>query len=306
MQMKFEFLFAVSLLLPHVGSFLVSVEYLRRAHRFGSAHVDDYYFCCNCQGSVIQWGIDNTSLGGYTISDVGTTVVSKGNGYNFTTTLLSARQEDGTVIFDSILIISVPHNQTTTFEVLCTNNVDINTTSNAVDAKLGEKGNTTKNTDTDVGLEYILAAPIVQQLQTSSLLTHIFVCGTNSSSQIIGVPTLRAVGFSLTDSPGDTRNVKNNNATVNFQVILAARFIFYETTTFAFVTTSERFSLTCSYHSFAKSLNSSLEEYPSRSSPSYSTVPSIMLSSDNRSVTTSESDYSSVAINSKQSNLVTF
>ncbi len=191
-------------------------------------------------------------MGGYDISEIGETVTSSKSNFNFTRTLLSVRQLQGQqqYTFDSILVVSVLKNESFDFEVSCTNNNLINTTGTDKDPvyRSLENINMTRN----ITLGYVLAVPI---LYNTSLLTHIFVCSSDSSMQTLGI-NKRAIGFNSQDPIGEKRNVlSSNNEIVKLQAILISQ-LPSQTTTLAFVTQSSNFSFICSFETTAAELPS--------------------------------------------------
>ncbi len=183
----------------------VQVKYLKRIERFNESVITDYYFSCHIEGLEVQWGVNGSSLGGYVSSDVGTAVVSESNEFNFTTSLISAKPKKNAFLLDSILIIFTGNRQIKNFEVSCNNNMEINITSNQIEPEILDF--IPPRQGTEIQFEYALAAQLVQNY---SQQTSIFVCRSNSTSQDLGIPSIRAFGFSSSDQLGATRNLKND------------------------------------------------------------------------------------------------
>ncbi len=243
----------------------VNLQSLRKVERLKSPNLVDHYFCCTAHGTVIQWGINSTSSGGYGINDVGDAVVSIRSNYNYTTTLIYARNVLNKTELKSIMIISAFESDELNLILSCNNNDEIDFASTNENPTYNEYTDSIKST-AQVALDYVLSFPILQQNST----LHIFVCGTNSSSQNVGT-TIRAVGFTAMDEIGIARKVLSTDTTmVSLLAILSSRSPF-ETTSFVFVTMTTNFSLICSFGNNMVQLQSEPEFPVSTTSPTLTT-----------------------------------
>ena len=224
----------------------VSVQYLTRVeHR---KDYTDHIFCCNIEGSGIQWGLNSKSIGGYDLKDkIGiTTFNSRHKIFNYTSTLLSKKHiTDDRANLESLLIIAVYTNQSISLNVSCNNNKIIRFASNVGNPTFPDKSNHSDNftTNKNISLVQVLKAEVVQR---DEAMTHIFLCRTNSLLQLVGVDK-HGVGFDSSNLVGDHKTIKHQADLVYLQAILSARESF-QTTTFTIVVTNQSyFSFSCSY-----------------------------------------------------------
>ena len=179
------------------------------------------------------------------MSDVGVTTVTTQSAYSFTSILLSAVpifQQSGAHLV-SVLVISVPRSSTLHLNVSCTNNVLIKFRNVTTPKCTGKKDDITTSDNRTIVLQHILSAPL---LVNSSVLVHIFMCGTDSLLQLIGKGN-KAVGFGEKDNVGATgRDLLPDNKMVNIQAVLISRQPL-ETTTLVFILSDTSFNASCSF-----------------------------------------------------------
>ncbi len=220
----------------------LSIQYLRRVNRFQNSSTVDNYYSCNGEGSTLQWLVNNVSVGGYSSQDVGRVINTAVDGFNITSTLLSASTVTltNTVIFVSILIVSARN--ATYLEVGCTNNIDINRIRNINPPKYDKTSNKlTFSSNKDIIIDYVVSERIQLNIPRR---TYIVMCGSNSLE--LGLLTdEKTIGYSSDDRVGRIRNVFNfNKPEVNFQGILMSRESF-GIIVVAFITELSDFNITC-------------------------------------------------------------
>ena len=234
-------------------SMAVKLQFLRKIDRRlqFAASGTDYYFSCSVMGTSLQWGLNSATLGGYKVDDVGVSTVTNKSSFYVTSTLLSAvpllPQQSG-VHFVSVLVISLPKPSTLQLNVSCTNNEVINFTNVTINPKYRGRrsGSIVNYTNRTIVLQYILSAPL---LTNSSVLVHIFMCGTDSLSQLIGREKKRAIGFNDQDDVGATVSALfAEKQMVNIQAVLASRQPL-ETTSLVFILSDTNFTFICSLKS---------------------------------------------------------
>ena len=226
----------------------VTLEYVRRVRRLQSPSTLDYCFICEAEGQVLQWGADTSSLVGYRKDEVGRTVINAQMDFTVTSTLLLARPlEDGGTLFVSVLVISTAGDELS-LSVSCTNNIVLSNISTDYGPKYRSHDDKThffKNRT--IVFDYILSLPLLQQ-KNSSVVLHIFMCGTESLSQLVGRDD-RGLGFSKKHKVGETRNDLSADSTkVNIEAILISREQF-ETTSLVFIISNSNFTAKCSFGS---------------------------------------------------------
>ena len=228
----------------------VNLQYLREVKdRLQYAKSDtDYYFSCSVDGSVLQWGLNSTSLGGYGVNEVGFATVTNKSTYSFSSTLLSAvplPQQPGTAHLVSVLVISVPRFSTLDLNVSCSNNILIKFKNVKTPKCMGEEGDITTSDDRTIVLQHILSAPL---LVNSSLLVHIFMCGTESLFQVIGDGS-DDLGFAEGDYVGAnvTDLFPDNLQMVNIQAVLISRQPPLVTTSLLFILSNTSSNAYCSF-----------------------------------------------------------
>ena len=239
----------------------VNLEYLRKVGRLNSSFVKDYYFICQAEGQVLQWGAGTIPIVGYRKDEVGRTVVNAEKDFNVTSTLLLARPlEDGGTLFVSVLVISTPGDELS-LSVSCTNNTVLSNISTDVCPKYRKWNDEIHVSEKDtIVFDYILSAPLLQQLKNSSVLLHIFMCGTESLFQLVGRDD-SGLGFSKNHRVGETRNdLSADNTMVNIEAILISRKQF-ETTSLVFIISNSNFTAKCSFESTEVQLQSQ-KEFP--------------------------------------------
>ena len=223
----------------------VNIEYLRRVNRLNRSSYIDYYFSCNTIGPTLQWALNEESLIGYGLDDVGRAVVSMRENFNYTTTLLSSQLEDKeNVRLTSLLIVSPEKEQIENFNVSCNNGLMINSTSTTTNPIYVEIVENIQTEGSIIALEQVLSARVIQN---NTNLIHILLCGTADSSQIWGVNG-EAIIFDRNDGIGQHQTVTLDDITVVRQVILFARQPF-ETTSVIFVLNNSNISVVCSFSS---------------------------------------------------------
>ena len=237
-----------------ICSCIVDVEYLRRVRQFQSPSVLDYYFICEVEGQVLQWGV-GTSVIGYHKDEVGKSVINAQMDFNVTSMLLLARPlEDGVILFVSALVISTPGDHLS-LSVTCTNNIVLSNISTDCAPKYRDHGDelhVIKNRT--IVFDYILSAPLLH-LKNSSVLLHIFMCGTESLSQLVGTED-RGFAFSESHEVGKTRKeLSTDNTEVNIEAILISREQF-ESTSLVFIISNSNFTAICSFGSTKRLLQS--------------------------------------------------
>jgi len=232
------------------NSLAVNVEYLRNVEerRQYTNSYRDYYFSCSVTGLVLQWGLNSASLGGYRVEDVGVTTVNNQSDFQYTSILLSALPVPQQSEFElgSVLVISVLTSSSLHLNVSCTNNVELRFTNITIFPKcLRGNGSIVSSINRTVVLEYVLSAPLVRNM---SVLVHIFMCSTESPSQLIGRNN-KAIGFGEKDELGATSSDLNrDNTMVNIQAILISRQP-RETTSLVFILGDANFTAVCSFES---------------------------------------------------------
>lgn len=227
-----------------ITSSAITVQFLRKVERLHKKPYVDYYFCCNTVGRTLQWHVNSELVGHYGVEDAGHVNITSGNRFNCTSSLLSVepRGQQYYAMLDSVLVISVEGNEIP-LDVACTNTIRTNHTSNDLLPKYSEVLDELYTImNQRVTIDYVVAAHIIQ---ASSLLTHVFVCGTNGVLHQIGVDG-EGVAFDLSDSVGRTRTIfyDNNNEVVRQQAILSSQGP-YETTSLIFVNSNTNFSFSC-------------------------------------------------------------
>ena len=183
------------------------------------------------------------------MDDVGVSTVTNKSSFYVTSTLLSAvplTQQSG-VHFVSVLVISVPKFSTLHLNVSCNNNKDIDFRNVTINPEYWgpRNGSIATFTNRTIVLQYILSAPL---LMNSSVLVHIFMCGTDSLLQLIGTGK-RAIGFGDEDDVGATvSDLSPDNKMVSIQTILISRQPL-ETTSLVFILSDTSFTVVCSFKS---------------------------------------------------------
>ena len=183
------------------------------------------------------------------MDDVGVSTVTNKSTFYVTSTLLSAvplTQQSG-VHFVSVLVISVPKSSRLHLSVSCNNNKDINVTNVTINPEYWgpRSGSIVSFTNWTIVLQYILSAPL---LTNSSVLVHIFMCGTDSLLQLIRKGN-RVVGFSDEDDIGAAvSDLSPDNKMVSIQTILISRQPL-ETTSLVFILSDTSFTFVCSLKS---------------------------------------------------------
>ena len=188
------------------------------------------------------------------------TVTNKSTFYVMST-LLSAvpLPQQSRVHFVSVLVISVPKFSTLHLNVSCNNNKDINFTNVTINPEYWgpRNGSIATFTSRTIVLQYILSAPL---LMNSSVLVHIFMCGTDSLLQLIGRGK-QAIGFGDLDDVGAAvSDLSPDNKMVSIQTILISRQPL-ETTSLVFILGDTNFTFSCSFKSNKVELLSQ-EEFP--------------------------------------------
>ena len=223
----------------------VNIEYLRRDNRFNHSSYIDYYFSCNTIGPTLQWALNEESLIGYGLDDVGRAVVSMGQNFNYTTTLLSSQLErQQNARLTSILIVSPEKEQIENFNVSCNNGLMINSTSTTTNPIYVEIVENIQTEGSIIALEQVLSARVIQN---NTNLIHILLCGTADSSQIWGVNG-EGIIFDQNDRIGRHQTETPDGITVVRQAILFARQPF-ETTSVLFVLSNSNITVICFFNS---------------------------------------------------------
>ena len=242
----------------------VNLEYLRKVDRFNSSVKTDYYFICEVEGQVLQWGVGTWAIVGYRKDEVGKTFVNAQMDFNITSTLLLARPlEDGGTFLVSVLVISMTGDYLS-LSVSCTNNVVLSNVSTDCDPKYRQTNDDFYVfTNIAIAFDYILSTPFLQ-LNNCSLLLHIFMCKTESLTQQVGRDDSR-YSFSSNSEVGETRKeLSADNTKVNIEAILISRELL-EITSLLFIIDNTNFTAKCSFESMETSATEfSLSSWTSR------------------------------------------
>ena len=222
----------------------VNVEYLLRVNRFNhSTYIDDYFYC-NALGPSLQWALNGESLIGFRLNEVGRAVVSMGQNYSYTTTLLSSHEIEGQQqgILTSILIVSFEKGRSENFDIICSNSLMINITSTTANPVYAENFENIQTKGDIIALEHVLSGNLIHN---SSSLTHILTCGTADRSLTLDING-EGIVFGLRDTIGEAKTEIPDGSSVSRQAILFARQPF-ETTSVIFVTSNLNIAVTCSF-----------------------------------------------------------
>ncbi len=236
----------------------ISLEYLQKANRLQSLNYTDHYFGCSLMGQVILWQVNGESLGGFLANSLTRSIVSTGSNFKYTNTALTIRSLNktlGEAVFESILIISITDRQNIFLNVSCSNNINITSTTTNVTPLM--RGITySSEVGPESGLEHAFTKP-QDSITNGGQLIFVFVCGTNSLNQQIGVDN-RTIGFSTSDEVGETRGDSLINGTLTFEAVLSSRQPF-RTTSFVFITRVADFRFTCANTFMKRDINVSAE-----------------------------------------------
>ena len=221
----------------------INVEYLLRVNRLNNLSYNDYYFICNAVGPTLKWAFNEESLIGYSVDEVGRTLVSAGQNFNYTSTLLSShligyQQSELT----SVLIISFKEVQTKYFNVTCSNGLMTNIINTSSNPRFIENPDNIRTKGDSIYLKHVMSAKLIGN---STSLTHILTCGTAKFAQTWGINGEGTV-FDQNDKIGKARTEVPDGTTVSRQAILFARQPF-ETTSVMFVTSNSNITVTCSF-----------------------------------------------------------
>ncbi len=162
------------------------LTFLKGVNRFNytTGHTD-YFFSCNVVGHFLQWQYNSEPLSGFDInSEVGSSSVNVRNTFEYTVTLLSSEPDNNNSnkAMDSIIVISFGGAVPSNFQVTCSNGLMSDTISagNVTNVTATSVARSTTGDKLEAVLDYVASGLIVR-----NTLTHIFVCGVNSSSQLL-------------------------------------------------------------------------------------------------------------------------
>ena len=157
----------------------VEVNYLGGQQRLSRGDEWDFYFCCNAEGPNLQWVINETGFMVFYPGELNNIFGERTETFNYTSTLLSSKQEVGTGNhhLDSILIVSVLGN--ITVEVQCVSGTNRNFSNNRKRLNSHSK----LNSSSDVVLFKLWERPIVRSLDNAFTNTSCFLCGSDFNSQ---------------------------------------------------------------------------------------------------------------------------
>ena len=180
----------------------VNVVYLRGVPRLNNLLYWDYYFRCNATGSILQWRVNGSDLGGFLTGENRTLSGTKSR-FNYTATVLSSQPTTGVQsMFDSVLIVSLLG--MSSLDVTCRNGTSHNSTNNAESRRDVEN----KNNTSSIYLELLLTQPI--------FIGSIFVCGVDDQVMIWQIKT-DSYRFNISDRIG--QSLKNQDDTQQAIVI---------------------------------------------------------------------------------------
>ena len=222
----------------------INVEYLLRVNRLNNLSYNDYYFVCNGVGSTLLWESHEESLIGFSaVDDVGEAVVSTGQNFNYTSTLLKSHQIiNQQSEFTSVLIISLKEEQTKYFNVTCSNGLMTNTINTSSKPRFIENLDNFRTKGDSISLKQVLSAKLIHN---SSTLVHILTCGTANLTLTWGING-EGIVLDRKDEVGDYKKEVLDGSSVSRQAILFARQPF-KTTSVMFVTSNSNINVTCSF-----------------------------------------------------------
>ena len=225
----------------------VNVVYLRGVPRLSNIVYWDDYFHCNATGSILQWRVNGSDLGGFLIGDNRNLSGTKSS-FNYTATVLSSQPTTGLeYVFDSVLIVSLLGRSS--LDVTCRNGPSFKSTNNAESRRDVEN----KTNTSSIYLELLLTQTIF-----TGINTRFFVCGVDNQVMIWQTNT-DTYAFNISDRIG--QSLKNQNDTQQAIVIANEPF---QIVSVLFVTDTSVVSVRCGHNQeFLQFVSTTTSEGPS-------------------------------------------
>ena len=235
----------------------VGIDNLIQVNRFSNSSCIDYYFSCNTFGPMIKWGLNEQTLAGFSLDEVGKTVRSMEQNFDYTATLLSSLRIPGQThaMLTSILIVSFEKNDSKNFNVTCSNGLIINHTSTTTNPVYVENFDNIQTMGDIIALKHVLSGKLIHN---SSSLTHILSCSTADRSLTWGI-NREGIFFHPNDRIGSYITDTLDGITVFKQAILIARQP-HETTSIIFITSDSKINVTCYFSPHPPAIFFSLEK----------------------------------------------
>ena len=193
----------------------MEVKFLRGVHRlFRDANFTDFYFSCSALGTFIQWTLNGRPLSGFTTTETGRVRRSVGPNYNYTSSLLSSRMYNDSVVMvlDSMIVVSFQRDYPE-FEITCRG-------SHGIKKILpGEVIDSDSDRNGTLVFQHLFSSAITM----NQTLIHGFICGASSILQLSGDvgPT---IAFTTRESIGYSRTaLKSDVSSILVQGVLLAR-----------------------------------------------------------------------------------
>jgi len=281
--MSKEIVFLVLITFQHCSSFSPNITFLSKVNRLNDTNFTDYYFSCNLVGRFLSWQYNNEALSGFQPNDLGEAVVSRESSFEYTTTLLSATNNETGTVMDSILVMSFENLDTSsfTFAIACSNEASISTihTNKSVERDVRNRDEIEDDT---LRLDYVLSSTV-----QSGMYTHVFMCGARSEFQYleaIGPP----IGFRRNGNLGEVKTVLSaNREALNIQGVLMAQQPLSTITLFIIVTEISEVNVRCFYdNEHELTLPSYSSSSPAHTSRSTELASTTVLLSESPSATT--------------------
>ncbi len=242
-------------IVPIYSSSTVQLYYVRKIERSDFHLIVENYFICKATGNIIQWGLANTSLGGFNRNSLaGNSIVSGDNGIHYTISLLAKNVENNSsFVFTSALVLFMEGDVGVIAS--CSNNFQRSFKSTNDNPMYDEYPNKKVTTNT-VAIDYILSAPI---FRNSELLLHIFFCVSQNQIQTIGIEGQSAVGFTKDDHVGASNFIlSQDNSITNLLTVLITR-QYNRTASIIFALLDFKFILKCGFKSEVVQIQSNKE-----------------------------------------------
>ena len=235
----------------------ISIENLIRVNRFNNSSWIDHYFSCNTIGPMIKWGLNEQTLAGFSLDEVGKAVTSMEQNFDYTAALLSSRRIPGQThaMLTSILKVSFEKNEIENFNVTCSNGLMINHTSTTTNPVYVESVDNIQIMGDIIALKHVLSGNLIHN---SSSLTHILTCGTANRSLTWGI-NREGIVFYPSDRIGRYIPDTLDGISVFKLAILIAHQPF-ETTSVIFLTSDSNINVTCYFRPHPPALYFSLEK----------------------------------------------
>ena len=271
----------------------MEVKFLRGVHRlFRDANFTDFYFSCSALGTFIQWTLNDRPLSGFTTTETGRVRRNVGPNFNYTSSLLSSRLYNGSLVMvlDSMIVVSFRRDYPK-FKITCRGSHDVKT---ILPGKVIDR-------DSDHSGALVFQRLFSSPITMNRTLIHGFMCGASSILQLSGDfgPT---IAFTTRENIGYSRTaLKSDVSSILVQGILLAREPLATTSLFL-IALNGSVTAKCFYGSDEIILTSNLPTPPPMLPPvsmSNSTMP--QLSTPAKNATTDPTTITSVYIEGRAS-----